>query len=95
MDIHDRVAKLPKDHFLSLDSVKAWIKHNEELVKEHRKDVRNKVAGAISKQASCEGYIKQMRHYLRHGDWCSDFYGKDEEYKITWITIAGGSTNEN
>ena len=90
MDINDRVAKLPKDHFLSLDSVKAWIKHNEELVKEHRKDVRNKIAGAISKQASCEGYIKQMRHYLRHGDWCSDFYGKDEEYKITWVSTTKG-----
>ena len=33
MDIHDRVAKLPKDHFISLDKVKAWIKYNEELVK--------------------------------------------------------------
>ena len=51
--------------------------------------MRNKVEGAISKLANCEAYIKQMRHYLRHGDWCSDFYGKDEEYMIMWVTTSG------
>ena len=95
MSIHARVAKLPKTHPRSAYEVNSWIKHNENLIKMHRKDVRNKVKGAIAELARCEGYIKQMRHYLRHGDWCSDFYGKDEEYNITWITIAEGSTNEN
>ena len=89
MDIHERVAKLPKTHPRCASEVQEWIKHNQNLIKQYRKDVRNKVEGAISKLANCEAYIKQMRHYLRHGDWCSDFYGNDEEYMIMWVTTSG------
>ena len=92
MSIHARVAKLPKTHPRSADEVKSWIKHNENLIKMHRKDVRNNVKGSIAELANCEGYIKQMRHYLTHGDWISDFYGAEQEYFITWVTIAGGKT---
>ena len=35
-----------------------------------------------------EAYIRQMKHYIQHGDWPSDYYGKDEQMRIKWKTIA-------
>jgi hypothetical protein len=54
----------------------------------YRKQERQQVNGAIAKRASCEGYIRFMRHYLKHGDWISDFYGEEEEQRIYWRRIA-------
>ena len=46
------------------------------------------VKGAKAKYHSAQGYIRQMRHYLKHGDWCTDFYGPYEEKRIKWVTIT-------
>ena len=46
------------------------------------------VKGAKAKYHSAQGYITQMRHYLKHGDWCSDFYGPYEDKRVKWQTIV-------
>ena len=53
-----------------------------------RFEVRKEVKGAKAKYHSAQGYIRQMRHYLKHGDWCTDFYGPYEEKRIKWVTIT-------
>ena len=40
------------------------------------------------KYHAAEGYIRHMRHYLKHGDWCNDFYGHYEDKRIKWQTIV-------
>ena len=79
---------MSKDHPLYYVKVLKWIDHNKLLVSEYRKQEKNNMKGAISRRASCEGYIRFMRHYLRHGDWISDFYGAEEEGRVYWRRIA-------
>ena len=49
--------------------------------------MRRDVKGAKAKVYSKEGYIRNMQHYLKHGDWIDDFYGEYEEKKVKWKTI--------
>ena len=51
-------------------------------------EVRRDVKGAKAKLADAEGYIRHMRHYLKYGDWCNDFYGPYEDKRIKWQTIV-------
>jgi len=62
-----------------------WIAHNQLLANEYRKQERQNIKNSIANRASCEGYIKHMRHYLKHGDWIDNFYGKDQEGKVVWL----------
>ena len=75
---------MPKDHPIYYVKILEWIDHNKLLVSEYKKQERNNIKGAIAKRVSCEGYIRFMRHYLKHGDWISDFYGQEEEGRIYW-----------
>ena len=79
---------MSEDHSIHYLQVLKWIDHNKYLVSEYRKQERNNIKGAIAKRVSCEGYIRLMRHYLKHGDWVSDFYGEEEESKVYWRQIA-------
>ena len=45
------------------------------------------VKGAKAKLHSKEGYVRNMQHYLKHGDWIDNFYGEYEEKKVQWVTI--------
>ena len=40
-----------------------------------------------AKLHSKEGYVRNMQHYLKHGDWIDNFYGEYEEKKVQWVTI--------
>ena len=82
------VIALPDDHFLSYKKVREWRKHNREKASPLRAEVRRNVKGSIARLASVEGYIRHMNHYIQHGDWCNDYYGKDEHMRIKWKTIA-------
>ena len=48
------------------------------------------VQGAIAQRSMRLGYIKDMRHYLRNGDWISPFYGKNMSHKTKMKVVAHG-----
>ena len=85
--IHPTVLAKGDEHFISAKNVQSWIKNQKELLSEYRASVRRDVKGAKAKLHSKEGYIRNMQHYLKHGDWIDNFYGEHEEKKIKWITI--------
>ena len=93
-NIYPTVLAKPDDDPLSFVTVKKWIKHNKEkasayLTNSHRR-------GATPKQSiidkirseNVKAYIRFMEHYLRTGDWISDFMGDNEEKKTQWKCIA-------
>ena len=84
--IHKDIKNISDNHFLSLNKIKEWYKHNEERRKELRKLYR-KDKSYYTELDLCEGYLKDMRHYLTHGDWISDFYGKEIENKIQCVVL--------
>ena len=93
-NIHPSVLKKPDDDPLSLKSVKKWIKHNKEKASAYLTNSRRR--GATPKQSiidkirseNVKAYIRFMEHYLRTGDWISDFMGDDEEKKTQWKCVA-------
>jgi len=85
---HPSVVKLNEDHPLNLKDVRDWLIYNEELAREHAKNARRGDKKSIAQRYIHEGYVKDIRSYLRHGDWISDFFGKNQEHKITWRTVA-------
>ena len=87
-NIHPEVLARPDDHFLSLKNVRSWIKSNKEQLSSLRGEVRRDVKGAKAKLADCEGYIRNLQYYLRHGDYCDDRYGAYQEKRIKWKTIV-------
>ena len=46
-----------------------------------RYEMRKDVKGAKAKYHSAEGYIRHLKHYLKHGDYCDDYYGAYGEKK--------------
>ena len=85
--IHPEVLAKPDDHFLSVKNVRSWIKSSKEQLSSFKSEMRRDVKGAKAKVYSKEGYIRNMQHYLKHGDWIDDFYGEYEEKKVKWKTI--------
>lgn len=87
-NIHPSILAKPDDHFISLKKVRQWIKTQKGIASSERKNAHRNVKGAYARQCSAEGYVRQMNHYIQHGDWPSDFYGEYEDKKVTWKTIA-------
>ena len=93
-NIHPKVLEIPDDDPLSLKSIKKSIKHSKDRASAYSANSRRK--GATSKQAiadsinsdNTKAYIRFMEHYLRTGDWISDFMGDDEEKKTQWKCVA-------
>ena len=85
--IHFSVLAKDENDTFSAKNVKSWIKTQKELLSSLRGEMRRDVKGAKAKYHNAQGYITQMRHYLKHGDWCSDFYGPYEDKRIKWQTI--------
>ena len=85
--IHFSVLVKDENDIFSAKNVKSWIKTQKELLSTLRGEMRREVKGAKAKYHNAQGYITQMRHYLKHGDWCSDFYGPYEDKRIKWQTI--------
>ena len=82
------VIDLPDDHYLSYKSVKKWIKTQQEIARSERRNMVKNIKGASAKYYAAQGYVRQIQHYIQHGDWCNDFYGEYEEKRIIWKTIA-------
>ena len=95
-NIHPTVLKKSDDDPLSVKSVKKWIKHNKEKASAYLTNSRRR--GATPKQSiidkirseNVKAYIRFMEHYLRTGDWVSNYMGADEEMKTQWkcVTMA-------
>ena len=62
---------LPKTATFQVNVVLEWIKHNQEVSRSMAKEIRMNTKGAIAQRSMRDGYIKDMRHYLRTGDWIS------------------------
>jgi hypothetical protein len=88
--IRKELYDLPKNATFQVDKVLEWIKHNQEVSRSMNREVRMNVQGAIAKRSMRDGYIKDMRHYLRYGDWISLFYGKDMKNLTKYRVIAHG-----
>jgi uncharacterized Rmd1/YagE family protein len=87
-NIHPTVLALDDTHTFSLDNVRKWIKHNRELLNSQRNAVRQKVPGALMQYENIRGYIADMEHYIRTGDWISNTYGLEQQNKTKWRTIT-------
>ena len=81
-NVHPSVTALPDENALSLKNVREWIKYNKDLRAEEKRAVRANVKGAEAKVASLDGYIRNMEHYIRSGDWVDNYYGKDQNNRI-------------
>ena len=93
-NVHRNVLAKPDDDPLSLKSIKKSIKHNKDKASAFLTNSRRR--GASPKQSiadrihadSAKAYIRFMEHYLRTGDWISDYMGDDEEKKTQWKCVA-------
>jgi hypothetical protein len=88
--IKKELYKLPKNATFQVDKILKWIKHNQEVSRSLNREVRMNTKGAIARRSMRDGYIKDMRYYLRHGDWISLFYGKDMQNKTKTKVVARG-----
>ena len=86
--IHPTVLAKGDEHFLSAKNVQSWIKNQKEQLVEYRHSARRDIKGAKAQVANCEGYIRNLQYYLRHGDYCDDRYGAFQEKRIKWQTIV-------
>ena len=93
-NVYPSVLAKPDDDSLSLKSIKKWIKHNKEKAAAHLTNSRRRGASpkqSIADKINADGakaYIRMMEHYLRTGDWISNFMGQDEEMKTQWKCVA-------
>ena len=93
-NIYPTVLAKPDDDPLSVKSIKKWIKHNKEKASAYLTNSRRR--GATPKQSiidkirseNVKAYIRFMEHYLRTGDWVSNYMGADEEMKTQWKCVA-------
>ena len=93
-NVYPSVLTKPDDDPLSLKSIKKSIKHNKEKAAAYLTNSRRR--GTTPKQSiadkinadGAKAYIRMMEHYLRTGDWISDFMGDDEEKKTQWKCVA-------
>ena len=93
-NVYPSVLTKPDDDPLSLKSIKKSIKHNKEkaaayLTNSRRRGTtpKHSIADKINADGA-KAYIRMMEHYLRTGDWISDFMGDDEEKKTQWKCVA-------
>ena len=92
-NIHEDVKNLPDDNTLSVKNVKEWEKHNKERVKELKYKIRRMEKGKertlLERElGNREVYIMNIARYFDTSVWLDLFYGKDQEHKSRWRTIA-------
>ena len=87
-NIHPSLRDLSEDHPLHPKKVKQWIKTQKEIVSSERAAERQNIKGAKAKRCSAEAYIRDMKTYLRNGDWISYFYGEYEQHKTGLKCVA-------
>ena len=89
-NIHESIRNLPDDHKISPRKVKEWINTQKEYISAERASVRANIKGAKAKLVDHQGYVKEMQKYLKTGDWISCFYGKKQEHKTKYRSVALG-----
>ena len=77
---------LPEDYPLHPKKVKEWIKTQKDLASSERKQKRLGVKGA--NPDIHEAYVRNMKTYLRNGDWVDSFYGEHQEKRVRYRCIA-------
>ena len=92
-NIHEDVKNLPDDNTLSVKNVKEWEQHNKERVKELKYRIRRMDKGKEKtllerELGNREVYIMNIARYLDTSVWLDLFYGKDQEHKTQWRTVA-------
>jgi|TARA_Y100000034_G_scaffold128072_1_gene182050 hypothetical protein len=92
-NIHEDVKNLADDDTLSVKNVKEWEKHNKDRIKDVKYQIRRMDKGKeqntlIRELQNRETFVANIRRYLDTGVWSDLFYGKDQEHKTTWKTIA-------
>ena len=98
-NIHEDVKNLPDDNTLSVKNVKEWEKHNKERVKELKYKIRRMEKGKertlLERElGNREVYIMNIARYLDTSVWLDLFYGKDQEHKTKWRTLAHAYDSE-
>ena len=98
-NIHEDVKNLPDDNTLSVKNVKEWEKHNKERVKELKYKIRRMDKSKERTLLECElgnreVYIMNIARYLDTSVWLDLFYGKDQEHKTKWRTLAHAYDSE-
>ena len=92
-NIHQDVKNLPDDNTLSVKNVKEWEKHNKERVKELKYRIRRMAKSKeqttlIRELQNKEVFLANIGRYLDTGVWLDLFYGKNQEHKTRYRTIA-------
>ena len=92
-NIHEDVKALPDDNKLSVKNVKEWEKHNKERVKELKYKIRRMEKGKDKtllerELGNREVFLMNIARYLETSIWLDLFYGKDQEHKTKWRTLA-------
>jgi len=88
--VHESLRNLPEEHPVHPKKVRKWIKTQKELASAERKNVRNKVKGALARQMTHEGYVRHLLKYLRDGDYVDVFFGEHQESKVSRRCFALG-----
>ena len=92
-NIHEDVKDLPDDNTLSVKNVKEWEKHNKERVKELKYKIRRIDKGKEKTLLERElgnriVYLMNIVRYFDTSVWLDLFYGKDQEHKTQYRTLA-------
>ena len=92
-NIHEDVKNLPEDNTLSVKNVKEWEKHNKDRVKDLKYQIRRMDKGKeqnnlIRELQNREVYLLNIGRYFESSVWLDLFYGKDQEHKRTYRTLA-------
>ena len=92
-NIHPDVKALPDDDTLSVKNVKEWEKYNKERVKDLKYKIRRMDKGRDRSSLEREVqnrqvFLMNIATYLDTSTWLDLFYGKDQEHKTKWRTIA-------
>ena len=92
-NIHEDVKALPDDDTLSVKNVKEWEKYNKERVKDLKYKIRRMDKGRDRSLLEREVqnrqvFLMNIATYLDTSTWLDLFYGKDQEHKTKWRTIA-------
>ena len=92
-NIHEDVKNLPDDNTLSVKNVKEWEQHNKDRVKELKYKIRRMDKGKEKtllerELGNREVYLMNIARYFDTSVWLDMFYGKDQEHKTKWRTLA-------
>ena len=92
-NIHEDVKALDDDATLSVKNVKEWEKHNKDRVKDLKYKIRRMDKGKektlLEREVENRSvYLANIARYFDTSVWLDLFYGKDQDHKTTYRTIA-------